>query len=72
MGVYADRTANPFDEPKVEPIAKLAKRRLNMAVGNVTNTEIEGATPAAMATHTGRAQAMTRSSSNISTSSLTC
>jgi alkaline phosphatase len=54
MGVYADRTANPFDDPKVEPIAKLVKRRLNMAVGIVTNTEIEDATPAAMATHTRR------------------
>jgi alkaline phosphatase len=54
MGVYADRTANPFDDPKVEPIAKLAKRRLNLAVGIVTNTEIEDATPAAMATHTRR------------------
>ena len=53
MGVYADRTANPFDDPKVEPIAKLAKRH-NLAVGIVTNTEIEDATPAAMATHTRR------------------
>ncbi|MSO67966.1 MAG: alkaline phosphatase [Pseudolabrys sp.] len=54
MGVYADRTANPFDDPKVEPIAKLVKRRLGLAVGIVTNTEIEDATPAAMATHTRR------------------
>jgi alkaline phosphatase len=54
MGVYADRSANPFDDPKVEPIAELAKRRLNLAVGIVTNTEVEDATPAAMATHTRR------------------
>ena len=54
MGVYADRTANPFDDPRVEPIAKLAKRRLSLAVGIVTNTEIEDATPAAMAAHTRR------------------
>ncbi len=54
VGVYADRTANPFDDPKVEPIAKLAKRRLDLAVGIVTNTEVEDATPAAMATHTRR------------------
>jgi alkaline phosphatase len=54
MGVYADRTANPFDDPKVEPIGKLAKRHLGLAVGIVTNTEIEDATPAAMATHTRR------------------
>lgn len=54
MGVYADRTANPFDDPKVEPIARLVKRRLDLAVGIVSNTEIEDATPAAMATHTRR------------------
>jgi alkaline phosphatase len=53
MGVYPDRTANPFDDPKVEPIGKLVKRR-DLALGIVTNTEIEDATPAAMATHTRR------------------
>jgi alkaline phosphatase len=53
MGVYADRTANPFDDPKVETIGELVKRR-NMALGIVTNTETEDATPAAMATHTRR------------------
>lgn len=54
MGVYADRTASPFDDPKVETIASLVKRRHNMAVGIVTNTEIEDATPAAMVAHTRR------------------
>ena len=53
MGVYPDRTANPFDDPKVEPIGRLVKRR-DLALGIVTNTEIEDATPAAMATHTRR------------------
>jgi alkaline phosphatase len=53
MGVYADRTANPFDDPKVEPIGRLVKRR-DIALGIVTNTEIEDATPAAMAAHTRR------------------
>jgi alkaline phosphatase len=53
MGVYADRTANPFDDPRVEPIGSIAKRH-GLAVGIVTNTEIEDATPAAMATHTRR------------------
>src|SRR5262249_59253890 len=37
MGVYADRTLNPLDDPKVETITSLAKRRLGMAVGIVTN-----------------------------------
>jgi alkaline phosphatase len=54
MGVYADRTADPLDDPKVETISSLVKRRLNMAVGIVTNTEIEDATPAAMFAHTRR------------------
>ena len=54
MGVYADRTANPFDDPKVETITSLAKRRLNMGIGIVTNTEVEDATPAAMVAHTRR------------------
>ena len=54
MGVYADRTGDPFDDPKVETIASLAKRRNGMAIGIVTNTEIEDATPAAMISHTRR------------------
>lgn len=54
MGVYADRTASPFDDPKVETIASLAKRRNGMAIGIVTNTEVEDATPASMVAHTRR------------------
>jgi alkaline phosphatase len=54
MGVYADRTRDPLDDPKVETIASLAKRRLNLSIGIVSNTEIEDATPAAMVAHTRR------------------
>jgi alkaline phosphatase len=54
MGVYADRTKDPFDDPRVETIASLVKRRLNMAVGVISNTEITDATPAAMVAHTRR------------------
>jgi alkaline phosphatase len=54
MGVYPDRTANPFDDPKVETIFDLGKRRLGLSLGIVTNTEIEDATPAAMVAHTRR------------------
>src|SRR3954454_19420480 len=54
MGVYADRTASPFDDPRVETVTSLAKRKLGLAVGIVTNTEIEDATPAAMVAHTRR------------------
>jgi alkaline phosphatase len=54
LGVYADRTADPFDDPRVENITSLVQRRLKLAVGVVTNTEIEDATPAAMVAHTRR------------------
>ncbi|HXI06967.1 MAG: alkaline phosphatase [Bradyrhizobium sp.] len=54
MGVYADRTRDAFDDPRVETITNLAKRKLRMGIGIVTNTEIEDATPAAMVAHTRR------------------
>ena len=54
LGVYADRSADPLDDPKVETITSLVKSKLNMAVGVVTNTEIQDATPAAMVSHTRR------------------
>ncbi|TSA11464.1 MAG: alkaline phosphatase, partial [Comamonadaceae bacterium] len=53
LGVYCSRAANTLDHPKVETITSLAKRR-GMAVGAVTNSEIEDATPAAMVAHTRR------------------
>src|SRR5882672_7574517 len=54
LGVYADRTPSPLDDPKVENITSLVQRRLGLSVGIVTNTEIQDATPAAMAAHTRR------------------
>jgi alkaline phosphatase len=54
MGVYADRSISPFDDPKVETITSVAKRRLGLGIGIVTNTEVEDATPAAMVAHTRR------------------
>jgi len=53
LGVYCSRAASTLDHPKVETITSLAKRR-GMAVGAVTNSEIEDATPAAMVAHTRR------------------
>lgn len=53
LGVYADRTPDPLDDPRVETIASLAKRA-GLAIGIVTNTEVEDATPAAMVAHTRR------------------
>lgn len=53
LGVYCSRAASTLDHPKVETITAIAKRR-GMAVGTVTNSEIEDATPAAMVAHTRR------------------
>ena len=54
LGIYADRTPSPFDDPRVETITSIAKRKLDLAIGIVTNTEVEDATPAAMVAHTRR------------------
>ena len=54
LGVYCAKNKGTLDHPKVETIAELAKRRLGMAVGVITNTEIEDATPAGMVAHTRR------------------
>jgi alkaline phosphatase len=54
LGVYADRTLDTLDDPKVETLTSLIKRSRKMAVGVVTNTEVEDATPAAMVAHTRR------------------
>ncbi|MDR2113358.1 MAG: alkaline phosphatase [Candidatus Accumulibacter sp.] len=53
LGVYCSRAANSLDHPKVETLTSLAKRK-GLAVGVVTNAEIEDATPAAMVAHTRR------------------
>jgi alkaline phosphatase len=54
MGVYPDNTKDPNDDPRVETIVELVKRTRHMAVGLVTTTEIQDATPAAMFAHTRR------------------
>jgi alkaline phosphatase len=53
LGVYCSRAANSLDHPKVETLTSLAKRK-GLAVGAVTNSEVEDATPAAMVAHTRR------------------
>ena len=52
LGVYCALNSSTLGHPNIETIAELAKRRLGMAVGVVTDTEIEDATPAAMVAHT--------------------
>src|ERR1700730_6694601 len=54
MGVYCARNKSTLDHPKVETISELVKRKRSLAVGVVTNTEIEDATPAGMVAHTRR------------------
>lgn len=54
LGVYCANNARSLDHPKVETLGELAKRKGKLAVGVVTNTEIEDATPAGMVAHTRR------------------
>ena len=54
LGVYCSRAKNSLAHPSVETLGEITKRRLGMAVGVITNTEIEDATPAGMVAHTRR------------------
>lgn len=52
LGVYADSSKNPFDDPKIETIAEIFRRVFNGGVGIVSTAFIADATPAAMSAHT--------------------
>jgi alkaline phosphatase len=52
MGVYCASNKSLFEHPRVETLLELVKRRLGLAVGIVTTTEVVDATPAAMVAHT--------------------
>jgi alkaline phosphatase len=54
LGVYCALNKNTLEHPKVETIGEIVKRTRGMAVGVVTTTEIEDATPAGMVAHTRR------------------
>lgn len=54
LGVYCARNKSTVNHPRVETLTSLAKRRAGLAVGIVTNTEVQDATPAAMVAHTRR------------------
>jgi alkaline phosphatase len=54
LGVYAARNANNFEHPRVETIAELVKRKTKMAVGVVSDAEVQDATPAGVVAHTRR------------------
>lgn len=52
LGVYADRTKDSLDDPRVETIAEALRRTGGKSIGVVANSEIEDATPAAVVAHT--------------------
>ena len=52
LGVYADSSEDPFDDPKVETIAELFHRIYAGHVGIVSTAFIADATPAALTAHT--------------------
>ncbi|MDQ0318183.1 alkaline phosphatase [Pararhizobium capsulatum DSM 1112] len=52
LGVYADRTPDSFDDPKVETIAEALRRQTKKSIGIVTTSELQDATPAAVVSHT--------------------
>ena len=54
MGVYVSRASDNFSHPKVETITELLKRKTKMAVGIVSDAELQDATPGAMVAHTRR------------------
>ncbi|MDX2155907.1 MAG: alkaline phosphatase [Hyphomicrobiaceae bacterium] len=54
IAVYCARNKDNNAHPKVETIASIARRTRGKAVGIVTNTEIQDATPAAVVAHTRR------------------
>ena len=54
MGVYVSRAADNLSHPRVETIAELIKRNTKMAVGIVSDAELQDATPAAVVAHTRR------------------
>ena len=52
LGVYADSSKSPFDDPKFETIAEMFHRLTRGGVGIVSTAFIADATPAALTAHT--------------------
>ncbi|RWX80977.1 alkaline phosphatase [Neorhizobium lilium] len=52
IGVYADRTPDSLDDPKVETMAEAVRRQTKKSIGIVVTAEVEDATPAAVVSHT--------------------
>lgn len=54
LGVYADRTEDSMDDPKVETLAEALRRQTGKSIGIVATSELQDATPAAVFAHTRR------------------
>jgi len=54
LGVYADRTKDSLDDPRYETLAEALRRQTGKAIGVVSNSELQDATPAAVFAHTRR------------------
>jgi alkaline phosphatase len=54
LGVYCAKNKDGLAHPRVETLTSVVKRKLGLAVGVVTNTEIEDATPAGMVANVRR------------------
>lgn len=52
MGVYEDSTLSPFDDPRVENLSEILRRKTSKSIGLVTTANITDATPAAFVAHT--------------------
>lgn len=52
LGVYADSSKDPFDDPKIETIAEMFHRLTGGGVGIVSTAFIADATPAGLTAHT--------------------
>ncbi len=48
MGVYADSSLDPFDDPKVETIVEILTRIWGSAIGVVSTAFLADATPIAL------------------------
>ena len=54
LGVYADRTPDTLDDPRVETLGEALRRQTAKSIGIVTTSELQDATPAAVVSHTRR------------------
>lgn len=52
LGVAADRTPDPFDDPRQETLGELVRRTTKKSIGIVSDAELQDATPAAVVAHT--------------------